>query len=138
MAEVIIARGFISSVTSCIDMGSKISERLECYLSRRSPLLFYVTLRDTIHLLISTFEQLKSACENGVLDFDSQKRLMESVEGCRRLLNALEDYLQECLPAEGDSFEQKVTKYFKIIPFMKAIGDIQRNLEAYVQIGGFL
>ena len=121
-----------------IAMGCKIAERLECYLSRRSPLLFYVTLRDTIHLLISTSEQVKSACENGVLDFESQKRLTESVEGCRRLLNALEGYLQECLPAEGDSFEQKVTKHFKIIHFMKAIGDIQRNLEAYVHISELL
>ncbi|KAL8910847.1 MAG: hypothetical protein Q9171_003885 [Xanthocarpia ochracea] len=131
MAEVIIALGVISSVICCIDMGSKVADRLEYYLSRtKSPPQIFVTLCDTIPLLTTTFVQVKDACDNGALDLESQKRLTKTVEGCRRLVTALEDHLQECLPAEGDSFAQKTMKAIKSIRSEKAIGDIQRNLEA--------
>lgn len=139
MAEVILALGVISSVISCVQMGSKVAERLEYYLSRtKSPPQIFVTLYDTIPLLITTFDQVKDACDDGALDFESQKRLAKTVEGCRRLVTLLDDYLQECLPAEGDSFAQKTMKALKSIRSEKAIGDIQRNVEAYVPLGGFL
>lgn len=136
MAEAIIALGVISSIISCIDMGSKIAGRLEYYFSRtKSPPQIFVTLYDTLPLLITTFEQVKDACDDGALDLESQKRLTKTVEGCHRLVTVLEDYLQGCLPAEGDSFAQKTMKAIKSIRSEKAIGDIQRNLEAYVQLG---
>lgn len=139
MAEVIIALGVISSVISCIEMGSKVADRLEYYLSRtKSPPQIFVTLYDTLPLLITAFEQVKDACDDGALEFEAQKRLTKTVDGCHRLVTALEDYLQDCLPAEGDSFTQKTRKAVKSIRSEKAIGDIQRNLEAYVQLGGFL
>ena len=139
MAEVIIALGVISSVICCIDMGSKVADRLDYYLSRtKSPPQIFVTLYDTIPLLITTFEQVKDASDDGALDFESQRCLIKTVKGCRRLLTVLEDYLQKCLPAEEDSFAQKTMKAIKSIRSEKAIGDIQRNLEAYVQLGGFL
>lgn len=136
MAEVIIALGVISSVISCIEMGSKVADRLEYYLSKtKSPPQIFVTLYDTIPLLITTFEQVKDACDDGALDFESQKRLTKTVEGCRRLVTVLEDYLQECLPAEGDTFTQKTMKAIKSIRSEKAMGEFQRNIEAYVQLG---
>lgn len=62
MAEVIIVLGVISSIISCIDMGSKVTDRLDYYLSRtKSPPRHFVTLHDTLPLLISTFEQVKDA-----------------------------------------------------------------------------
>lgn len=104
MAEVIIALGVISSVICCINIGSKIADRLEYYLSRtKSPPQIFVTLYDTIPLLITAFEQVKNVCDDGILDFESQKRLTKTVEGCCRLVTVL-DHMQDCLPAEGDSF----------------------------------
>lgn len=138
MAEIIIGLSVISSVITCIEMGSKVADRLEYYLSTtKSPPQYFVTLHDTLPLLIATFEQVKDACDDGALDFESQKRLTKTVEGCRRLVTILENYLQECLPAEGDSFAQKARKVVKSIRSEKAIGDIQRNLEAYAQLGSF-
>lgn len=137
MAEVIIALGVISSVLCCIEMSSKVVGRLESYLSRtKSPPQIFVTLYDTIPLLNTTFEQVKNACDDGVLDLESQKRLTKTVEGCRRLITALEYHLQECLPAERDSFAQKTMKAIKSIRSEKTIEDIQRNLEAYVRLAG--
>ncbi len=133
MAE--LALGVITAVGCCIDMGLK----LEYYLSRtKSPPQIFVTLCDTIPLLITTFGQVKDACDNGALDLESQKRLTKTVQGCRRLVTALEDHLQECLPAEGDSLVQKTRKTIKSKGSEKAIGNISRNLEAYVQPGWFL
>ena len=133
MAEVIIALGVISSVISCIEMGSKIANRLDYYLSRtKSPPQIFLTLHDTIPLLITTFEDIRDACDDGRLDVESQKRLSKTVEGCHRLVTILEDYLNECLPAEGDTFVQKTKKALKSIRSEKAIGEIQRTLETYV------
>lgn len=103
-------------------MGSKIANRLQYYLSRtKPPPRIFVTMHDTIPLLVTTFEEVKDACNDGNLDSESQKRLTKNVEGCHRFVAALEDYLQECLPVEGCSFAQKKKK---------AICEIQRNLEA--------
>jgi len=133
MAEVIIALGVIGSVVSCIEMGSKVADRLEYYLSRtKSPPQVFVTLYDTLPLLNTTFEEIRDACNAGTLDLEAQKRLTKTVEGCHRLVTTLEDYLQECLPVEGDSFAHTMKKAVKSIRSEKTIGEIQRNLETCV------
>ncbi len=133
MAEVIIALGVISSVISCIEMGAKVADRLGYYLSRtKSPPQIFITLHDTIPLLITTFEEIRDACDDGRLDAKAQKRLTKTVEGCYRLVTILEEFLNECLPAEGDSFSQKTKKAIKSIRAEKTIGEIQRTLETYV------
>ncbi len=73
MAEVIIALGVIGSVVSCIEMGSKVADRLEYYLSRtKSPPQVFVTLYDTLPLLITTFEEIRDVCNDGTLDLEAQ------------------------------------------------------------------
>jgi len=42
-----------------------------------------------------------------------------------------ENYLNDCLPAENDSFAQKAKKVVKSIRSEKAIEDIERTHEAY-------
>lgn len=76
MAEVIIALGVISSVICCIEMGSKVADRLEYYLSRtKSPPQIFVTLNDTIPLLITTFEQVKTLAMMGLLTTNRRNAL---------------------------------------------------------------
>ena len=59
MAEVIITLGVINPVISCIEWGSKIAHRLEYYLARtKPPPRIFVTLHDTMPLLITTSERL--------------------------------------------------------------------------------
>ncbi len=53
------------------------------------------------------------------------------MDGCVRLTTLLEEYLNECLPAQGDSFAQKTKKAIRSIRTEKAIGEIQRTLETY-------
>ena len=91
----------------------------------------FLTLHDTIPLLISTFEEIKDAIDEGKLDAESQKRLTKTVDGCVRLTTLLEDYLNECLPSPNDSFSQKTKKAIKSIRSEKMIGEIQRTLETY-------
>lgn len=132
MAEVIVALRVISSIISCIEMSVKVADRLDYYLSRtKSPPQIFITLHDTIPLLITTFEQIRDACDNGRLDEESQKRLAKTVDGCVRLTTLLENYLTECLPEPRDSFAQKTKKALKSIRSEKSIGEIQRTLETY-------
>ncbi|KAL8871438.1 MAG: hypothetical protein Q9174_002726 [Haloplaca sp. 1 TL-2023] len=113
-------------------MSVKVSDRLDYYLSRtKSPPQIFLTLHDTIPLLIETFENIKSACEEGKLDHESQKRLSKTVDGCVRLTRQLEAFLDDCLPAPTDSFTQKTKKAIKSIRSEKALGEIQRTLETY-------
>ena len=116
-------------------MGSKVVDQLDYYLSTQQT---FLTLNDTLPLLIGTLEQVKDACVNGALDFESQDRLAKTVEGCRRLVTLLEDHLQDRLPIEGGSLARKTKKAIKSKCSENAIGEIQRNLEAYVQLGRFL
>ncbi|CAF9938023.1 MAG: hypothetical protein HETSPECPRED_000744 [Heterodermia speciosa] len=117
-------------------MSIKVSDRLDYYLSRtKSPPQIFLTLHDTIPLLIETFENIKGACEDGYLDQESQKRLSKTVDGCVRLTNLLEKYLDECLPAPDDTFSQKTKKAIKSIRSEKTIGEIQRTLETYGAYG---
>ena len=139
MAEVIIALSIVSSVITCLEMGSKVAERLKYHLLRtKSAPQTFGTLLDTLPLLFTTLEQVKDACHEGTLDFESQNRLTKTVEGCRRLITRLEDRLQEFLRAEGDSCAQKTKKAFKSKHAEKVVGDLQRNLEAYAQLCWFL
>lgn len=89
----------------------------------------FVTLHDTVPLLIETFENIKDACEQGKLDEESQKRLSKTVDGCVRLTTLLEDCLDDCLPAPEDAFAQKAKKAIKSIRSEKQIAEIQRTLE---------
>lgn len=132
MAELVVAIGLVSSIITCIEMSSKVAHRLEYYLARtKNPPHIFITLGDQLPLLIQTFQQIKSACDENKLDLDSQKALVRTVEGCVRLTTLLENYLNDCLPIENDSFAQKAKKVVKSIRSEKAIEDIQRTLEAY-------
>jgi hypothetical protein len=63
-AEVIIALGVVSSIIACIDMSSRVADRLGYYLSRtKQPPQVFRTLHDQLPLLIQTFEEIKTACE---------------------------------------------------------------------------
>ena len=136
MAEVIIALSIVSSVITCLEMGSRAAERLRYHLSRtKSAPQIFGTLLDTLPLLFTALEQVKGACHEGTLDSESQNSLTKTVEGCRRLITVLDDRLQEFLLAEGDSLAQKAKKAFKSKRAEKAVGDLQRNLEAYAQLG---
>ena len=139
MAEVIIALSIVSSVITCLEMGSKVAERLKNHLSRtKSAPQIFGTLLDTLPLLLTALEEVKNACDEGTLNSESQNRLTKTVEGCRRYITLLEDRLQEFLPAEGDSLAQKTKKACKSKRAQKAVGDIQRNLETYAQLCWFL
>lgn len=123
----------MSSVISCIEVGFEIADRLDSYLAKiNAPPQVFVTLCDTIPLLITTFQQVKDACDNGGLSLELQSRLTKTVEGCHRLITALEHNLQRCLPAEGDSSADNAMKDVQPKRSVKAIEDIQRNLETYV------
>ena len=138
MAEVIIALSIVSSVITCLELGSKVAERLKYHLSKtKSAPQIFGTLLDTLPLLLTTLEHIKDACHEGTLDFESQSCLTKTVEGCRRLITVLEDRLQKFLPAEGDSLTQKTKKAFKSKRAEKAVGDNRRDLEAYAQLGWF-
>lgn len=130
MAEIIIALGVRSSVVSCIEVSSEVADRLDAYLAKtNSPPQVFVTLCDTIPLLITTFQHVKDACDDEGLSLELQKRLIKAVKGCHRLIAALEDNLQRCLPAEGNSSAENTTTNVKAMRFLKAFEDIQRNLE---------
>ena len=132
MAEVFLALGVVSSIITCIEMSGKVTHRLEYYLARtKNPPRIFVTLNEQLPLLIQTFKQIKRACDEDAIDLESQKALVRTVEGCIRLTGLLESYLDDCLPAEGDSFSQKAKKVVKSIRSEKAIRDVQNTLEAY-------
>ena len=136
MAEVIIALSIVSSVITCLEMGSRAAERLRYHLSRtKSAPQIFGTLLDTLPLLLTDLEQVKGACHEGTLGFESQNNLTKTVEGCRRLITVLDGRLQEFLLAEGDSLAQKAKKACKSKRAERAVGDLQRSLEAYAQLG---
>ena len=134
MAEIIIDPGVISSVISSIELGFEIVNRLDSY-KKKSPPQVFVKLCDTIPLLISTFEQVKAACNNGGFSLKLQRRLTKTVEGCHRLITALEDNLQRILPGEVDWSAENAMKDVQNIRSVEAIEDIHRNLETYVPFG---
>ena len=73
MAEVIIALSIVSSVITCLEMGSKVAERLEYHLSRtKSAPQIFGTLLDTLPLLLTTLEQIKDAYHERALDLESK------------------------------------------------------------------
>ncbi len=64
MAELVIAIGLVSSIITCIEMSSKVAHRLEHYLPRtKNPPHVFITLGDQLPLLIQTFQQIKSVCD---------------------------------------------------------------------------
>ena len=137
MAEVIIALSIVSCVITCLEMSSRVAEWLKYHLSRtKSAPQIFGTLLDTLPLLLTTLKQVKDACHEGALDMESQTCLTKTVEGYRRLIAVLEDRLQEFLRAEGDSLAQKIKKAFKSKRAEKAVGNIQRSLEAYASWDG--
>ena len=129
MAEIRIALGVMSSVISCIEMGRAVADRLDDYRRTNSPPQVMVTLSDTMPLLITIFQQVKEACDNGRLNLESQRSLSKTVGGCRRLVMALDENLRRCMSARGDPIATNS---------MKAIEDIQKNLETYVFLSGLL
>ena len=131
-AEAIIAIGVISSIISCIDMTFKVVDRLEYYLSRtKEPPQIFRTLYDQLPLLIETFEEIKTACEEETISAEQQKSLLKTVQGCVRLTTLLEAQLDECLPLPDDSFLTKGKKAIKSIKAERNIAEIQRILETY-------
>lgn len=132
MAEVFVALGVVSSLITCIEMSGKVAHRLEYYLARtKNPPHIFIKLNEQLPLLIQTFKQIKRTCDEDTIDLESQKALVRTVEGCVRLTGLLESYLDDCLPAEGDSLAQKAKKVVKSIRSEKAIEEIQSTLEAY-------
>ena len=131
-AEAIIALGVVSSIINCIEMGIKVADRLEYYLSRtKQPPQIFRTLHDQLPLLIQTFEEIKTACEKELILAEQQKSLLKTVQGCVRLTKVLEAQLEECLPLPDDSFLTKGKKAIKSIKAEKNIAEIQRVLETY-------
>ena len=131
-AEVVIALGVVSSIITCIEMSLKVVDRLEYYLSRtKQPPQVFRTLYDQLPLLIQTFEEIKTACENEKISTERQKSLIKTVQGCVRLTTELEAHLEECLPLPNDSFLMKGKKALKSITVEKNIAEIQRILETY-------
>ena len=130
--EAIIAIGVVSSIINCIEMGIKVADRLEYYLSRtKQPPQIFRTLYDQLPLLIQTFEEIKTACEQEKILAEQQKSLLKTVQGCVRLTKLLEAQLEECLPLPDDSFLIKGKKAIKSIKAEKNIAEIQRILETY-------
>lgn len=128
VADVIIAFGVISSVVSCIEVGFEVADRLDSYLAKtNSPSQVFVTLCDIISLLITTLHQVKDACDDGCLSLELQRRLTKTVKGCHRLVTALEENLQRCLPAEGDFFVDNAMTNAQIRRSVRAIEDIQKK-----------
>ena len=107
-AEGLIAIGVVSSIITCIDMSFKVADRIGYYLSRtKEPPQTFRTLHDQLPLLIQTFEEIKTACEEEKISVEQQKSLLKTVHGCVRLIKALEAILEECLPSRMTHFLQK-------------------------------
>lgn len=131
-AEAIIAVGVVSSIITCINMSFVVAERLGYYLSRtKQPPQTFRTLHDQLPLLIQTFEEIKTACEEEKISVERQKYLLKTVQGCVRLIKALEANLEECLPLPDDTFLTKGKKVIKSIKAEKRIAEILRTLETY-------
>lgn len=131
-AEAIIAVGVVSSIITCINMSFMVADRLGYYLSRtKQPPQTFRTLHDQLPLLIQTFDEIKTACEKEKISVEQQKSLLKTVQGCVRLIKALEANLEDCLPLPNDSFLIKGKKVIKSIKAEKNIAEIQRILETY-------
>jgi hypothetical protein len=131
-AEPIIALGVVASILTCIEMSSRVTDRLGYYLSRtKQPPQVFCTLHDQLPLLIRTFEEIKTACEKEQISVEQQKSLLKTVQGCVRLTNALEANLEECLPLPNDSLLIKGKKAIKSFKAEKSIAETQRILETY-------
>lgn len=130
-AEALIALGAVSSIITCINMSFRVADRLGYYLSRPKPPPIFHTLNDQLPLLIKTFDEIKTACETEKIPVEHQKCLSKTLEGCVRLINALEANLEECLPLPDDSFLMKGRKAMKGFKAEKNFAEIHRILETY-------
>lgn len=131
-AEGLIAIGVVSSIVTCIDMSFRVADRLGYYLSRtKEPPQTFRTLHDQLPLLIQTFEEIKTACGEEKISVEQQKSLLKTVQGCVRLIKALEANLEECLPMPDDTFFTKGKKVIKSFKAERKIAEIQRILETY-------
>src|SRR5271154_780791 len=104
MAEALAIVGLASSIVQFVDFSTKIIHRLDEFQSKvgEVPQTFR-DLKIQLPLLRDALKRTKAEAEAGLIDADTQRSVLDVVEGCRLQVQQLDKILIKTLPTPGDS-----------------------------------
>jgi len=132
MAEVLAAIGLASSIVQFVDFSSKIVDQLNEFKSSvdEVPRTFR-DLQVQLPLLRDTLKRTKAQAEAGSIDADTQKAVLNVVEGCQAQVKLLDDILIKTLPRTGDSRFTRGKKAFHNVRQEKTVRGIVDRIQQY-------
>jgi hypothetical protein len=104
MTEALVIVGLASTIVQFVDFSTKIIQRLDEFQSRvgEVPQTFR-DLKIQLPLLRDTLKRAKAETEAGLIDADTQRAVLDVVEGCQLQVKRLDNILIKTLPTPADS-----------------------------------
>jgi N-terminal domain on NACHT_NTPase and P-loop NTPases len=120
--------GTIATIVQLIDFTCKVCSRINEFQSKtRDVPKTFRQFQLELPLLQTTFQQIQEAIENGHIAENIQKALVPTVEGCKELIEKLNDILGETLPKPEDSWGAVA---IKAIVSLQNDSKVRRKMEA--------
>ena len=132
MAEAVTIIGPAASITSLIDLGSKIIARLHEFNSNstNAPALFQ-DIKNQLPLLLEIIQKLEARVSDNSLDQDVKRSLFSTINGCARQISKIDRMIEKWSPSPQESSFKRVRKAFGSVYSEKKIMEALRTLDTY-------
>jgi N-terminal domain on NACHT_NTPase and P-loop NTPases len=132
MAEAFAIVGLASAIVQFVDFSTKIIQRLDEFKSRvgEVPQTFR-DLKIQLPLLRDTLKRAKAEAEVGLIDADTQRAVLDVVEGCRLQVQRLNEILIKTLPTPADSRWRLGMKAFSSVGQERDVREIIDRIQRY-------
>ena len=128
MAEAMAIIGLASAITTLIETGTRVVQRLK--EAKDSGSLF-IEVADQLPLLLEVVKELQENLKGSSIDQNVSRALSRTVEGCLRQANVLGALLEKSASGTHDSKIQRIRKTIGGIRNESKVREIQRILETY-------
>ncbi len=132
MAEALAIVGLASAIVQFVDFSTKIIHRLDEFQSRvgEVPQTFR-DLKIQLPLLQDTLKRAKAEVDAGLIDADTQRAVLDVVEGCQLQVKRLDDILIKTLPTPADSRWRRGMKAFSSVRQERDVREIIDRIQRY-------
>ena len=130
------ALSIAANVLQFLELGFKIAKKVSEYNEASPddvPRSMY-NINITLPLVLNALDRIKTDAEIGKLDTDTRCILRGVVSGCMKLVTEIGDILGRVKRAPGESLGLKIKKVLGSFKYDENIAEIEKSLQAYVQV----
>lgn len=135
MAEAIAIVSFVSSVASLIEVGCKVVSRLQEFRSKTHDVPeTFRHVESQLHVVIDGLRRIEERANFGLVESQTRKALIPTLEGCKERVARLLTILDEMLPKESDSSLKRAIKALRSLAKDKQVQLLLEGINGYLAI----